>query len=74
MGSSYRQDLNGGRMKDWETKIRQAATLVDEVRSELLEWSSDGDQTDNASDDGALSERLGIVESLLLDEVPKTKE
>ncbi len=73
MGSSYRSDLNGGQMKEWEGKLRQAVALVREVENEVYETIGSDGQYDNAADDGGLVERLGIAIQFIEGELPKVK-
>jgi hypothetical protein len=74
MGSSYRSDLNSGRMTDWEAKLRQATTLVKEVISDVWECIGSDGQSDNAADDGGLAERLGIAVGFIEGELPNDKQ
>lgn len=71
MGSSYRSDLNGGRMREWETKLRRAIVLLQEVKDEIWECVGSDGQFDNAADDGALAEKLGLAQRFISEELPK---
>ena len=70
MGSSYRQDLNGGSMKEWEHKLREACRLIDEVRDDISDCIGEDGQFDNAADDGALREKLWIARRFIEEELP----
>ena len=72
MGSSYRSDLRNGHMTKWEEKLRLSVKLIEEVQDEIYETIGSDGQFDNAADDGALSEKLGIAKQFILDELPKT--
>ena len=74
MGSSYRDDLNSGYMPDWETKLRSAIKLIDEVCEELWECTGSDGQFDNAADDGALRGKLAGAAQILRAELPLTPE
>ena len=69
MASSYRQDLNNGHMKEWETPLREAVKKIEWVISEI--YDSDSGQQDNAMDDGALAQKLGMAKKLIKEELPK---
>lgn len=73
MGSSYRDDLNRGSIPDWEAKLRQSVTLIREVIADIREVIGSDGQFDNAADDGALLERLGIAVDFVLGELPPAK-
>ena len=70
MGSSYRQDLNCGSMKEWESQLREASDILKRVIDSVYECACEEDQTDNAADDGALTETLRIAKRLIDDELP----
>jgi len=74
MGSSYRSDLNGGRMKSWENELRQACQHIQNVISEVWDCIGSDGQYDNAADDGGLAERLSIAKQFIEDELPKGSE
>lgn len=74
MGSSYRDYLNRGSMKEWEAKLRQAIVLVEEVRDDLYDNLGSDGQYDNAADDGALGEKLWIAIRFIKEELPKDEE
>ena len=70
MGSSYRQDLQSGYMKDWEESIKKAIALVGWVEDRVINTIGDDGQYDNAASDGGLAERLSIVIRLLEETLP----
>lgn len=74
MGSSYRQDLNNGGEKEWQFKLEEAIRLIEEVREDLYECIGSDGQFDNAADDGALREKLGICVRFIEEELPKVKD
>jgi hypothetical protein len=74
MGSSYRDDLNRGYMPEWETKLRQAITLIQEVSEAVSECVGSDGQFDNAADDGALREKLWGAMAIIRAELPMTQE
>lgn len=74
MGSSYRDDLNSGYMPEWETKLRSAIKLIDEVYEELWECTGSDGQFDNAADDGALRGKLADAAHILRAELPLAPE
>ncbi len=74
MSSSYRTDLNMGRMKEWEEKLRQAVTLIKEVKKEVAEFSDGEGQYDNMYDDGVLAGKLAVAISVIEFELPLPKE
>ena len=71
MGSSYRSDLNGGYMSEWEKPLREACDKISFVISAVYEVLSDTGQFDNAADDGGLIERLSIAKEFIENELPK---
>lgn len=74
MGSSYRDDLNNGHMPEWETKLRSAIKLIDEVYEDLWECTGSDGQFDNAADDGALRGKLADAMQIIRGELPMTPE
>ncbi len=68
MASSYRSDLKSGRMKEWEGPLREAIEKIDWVISEI--YDCDPNQFDNAMDDGALAEKLGLAKRFIAEELP----
>lgn len=74
MGSSYRDDLNSGNMPEWETKLRNAISLIREVSDGVSECIGSDGQFDNAADDGALREKLLDAMSIIRRELPMTPE
>ena len=70
MGSSYRSDLNGGSMREWEEKLRDAHRLIKQVRDEVSSNCGEDGQFDNAADDGALYGRLGVCLEIIAGELP----
>lgn len=74
MGSSYRGDLNAGRMKDWEEKLCVACNNIEAVCKEIWEGIGGDGQFDNAADDGALQEKLALAKRLIEEELPKKEE
>lgn len=73
MGSSYRSDLNAGRMPEEEAKLREAVRIVEEVRKGWWEFVGEDGQVDNAADDGGLIATLGIAVRLIREELPDEK-
>lgn len=74
MGSSWRSDLNSGRMPEWEVDLRKAVALVRSVQCRVYEVIGENGQYDDAADDGGLAERLGIAVGFIEGELPKKKE
>ena len=74
MGSSYRSDLNGGRIRSWELKLRSAVNLIREVTDELSDSIGSDGQFDNAAEDGVLRDILCDVMNTIKDELPMTPE
>jgi len=74
MGSSYRQDLKSGDTHDWESKLREACAILENVSREIFDVACDEDQTDNAADDGGLAEALRIAARIIKDLLPKDRE
>lgn len=72
MGASYSEMLRGGRMPDWEAKLRQATERIIAVREDVLQGIGDDGQYDNAGDEGGLAERLWIAAELIEDALPPT--
>ena len=70
MGSSYRQDLNNGMMPSWEKELRKAVAILSTISADILECIGSDGQFDNAADDGALREKLGLAKRLILEELP----
>lgn len=70
MASSYRDDLNRGGMREWQEKLEKAIALVQEVRDAIWECIGSDGQFDNAADDGALSEKLGLAIRFIREELP----
>lgn len=71
MGSSYRSDLNcgSGNTKDWAEKLSEACLLIEQVRKEVSDCIGSDGQFDNAAEDGALQEKLGLAQMFLMDEL-----
>ena len=74
MGGSDRSALYGGRRPRWEAKLRRAMALIEEVREDLWEGLGADGQYDNAADDGALREKLGLAVRFIREELPPKKE
>ncbi|WP_372937545.1 hypothetical protein [Seonamhaeicola sp.] len=68
MASSYRQDLKNGRMQEWEKPLREAIQKIEFVIEEI--YNCDSGQTDNAKDEGALSEKLYLAKRFIEEELP----
>lgn len=71
VGSSYRSDLNSGRMPEWQAKLESACLLVEGVIDEVYECIGEDGQFDNAAQDGALNEKLRLAVRLIREEYPK---
>ena len=74
MGSSYRTDLNNGRMPEWEASLREAIAIIDKVADDVSGTIGDDGQYDNAADDGALAEALRQAIRTIRAELPMTPQ
>ena len=69
MGSSYASWLERGDMKEEETKLRQAISLISEVIQTF--YLLDEDQTDNATENGVLIGELSLANKILRGTIPR---
>lgn len=58
MGSSYSEDLRGGRMPECESRLRQALTLIELVASDFSDLIGCTGQFDDTVEDGCTCEVL----------------
>ena len=75
MSPTYRSELNNGRQKNSEDKLRVVAGLITFVIEDIQECIGSDEkakgQYDNTADDGGLLEILSLSKRLILDELPK---
>jgi hypothetical protein len=72
MGSSYSADLSGGRMPKYESRLRQALTLIESVAADFSVLIGDTDQFDDAAEDGCTCEALRRAADEIRSLVPLT--
>lgn len=73
MGSSYSSDLANGSMKEWEKPLREAVASIRSVIGQVYDVIGSDGEYDNAGQDGALAERLGIACELIEAILPKPR-